>query len=86
MNVWKQLKLNFLKKKQLEAELTALKEEVQGNFYYQQLDTDKERRVYLQFVNGLSKRMQVIDIDSVNDEIYSRVYFLSLMIIQNFIG
>ncbi len=39
------------------------------------MDTDKERRVYLQFVNGLSKRMQVIDIDSVNDEIYSRVYF-----------
>ncbi|WP_242513108.1 transglutaminase domain-containing protein [Streptococcus suis] len=69
-------KIEFSKeKKQLEAELTALKEEVQGNFYYQQLDTDKERRVYLQFVNGLSKRMQVIDIDSVNDEIYSRVYF-----------
>ncbi|HFI0461314.1 TPA: hypothetical protein ACGO2S_001047 [Streptococcus suis] len=70
------VKIEFSKeKKQLEAELTALKEEVQGNFYYQQLDTDKERRVYLQFVNGLSKRMQVIDIDSVNDEIYSRVYF-----------
>lgn len=69
-------KVEFSKeKKQLEAELTALKEEVQGNFYYQQLDTDKERHVYLQFVNGLSKRMQVIDIDSVNDEIYSRVYF-----------
>lgn len=80
-------KIEFSKeKKQLEAELTALKEEVQGNFYYQQLDTDKERRVYLQFVNGLSKWMQVIDIDSVNDEIYSRVYFLSLMIIQNFTG
>ncbi|MFX3895607.1 transglutaminase, partial [Streptococcus suis] len=40
-----------------------------------QLATDKERRVYLQFDNGLSKRMQVIDIESVNDEIYSRVYF-----------
>lgn len=61
-------------KKQLEAELTNLKEEAQRNFYYQQLGTDKERRIYLQFVNGLKKRTQVIEIDSTNEESYARVY------------
>lgn len=61
-------------KKQLEAELESLKEEVQKNFYYQQLATEKERRIYLQFVNGLKKRTQVIDIDLANEENYVQVY------------
>ncbi|MBF0786375.1 MULTISPECIES: transglutaminase domain-containing protein [unclassified Streptococcus] len=61
-------------KKQLEAELINVKEEVQKNFYYQQLATEKERRIYLQFVNGLKKRAQVIDIESTNEENYVQVY------------
>ncbi|HEM3577078.1 TPA: transglutaminase [Streptococcus suis] len=62
-------------KKELEAELRQLEKEVAGNFYFQQLDTDKERRVYLQFVNGLRKRENTIELDSVNQELYTRVYF-----------
>ncbi|HFI0143801.1 TPA: transglutaminase domain-containing protein [Streptococcus suis] len=62
-------------KKELEAELRQLEKEVAGNFYFQQLDTDKERRVYLQFVNGLRKRENTIEIDTVIQETYTRVYF-----------
>ncbi|HFU3730244.1 TPA: transglutaminase domain-containing protein [Streptococcus suis] len=62
-------------KKELEAELRQLEKEVASNFYFQQLDTDRERRVYLQFVNGLRKRENTIEIDSVIQEIYTRVYF-----------
>lgn len=62
-------------KKELESELRQLEKEVAGNFYFQQLDTDKERRVYLQFVNGLRKRENTIELDSVNQELYTRVYF-----------
>lgn len=62
-------------KKELEAELRQLEKEVASNFYFQQLDTDRERRVYLQFVNGLRKRESRIEIDSVNQETYTRVYF-----------
>ncbi|MGQ7337744.1 hypothetical protein ACTGY2_01760 [Streptococcus suis] len=45
-----------MKKEELEQELLAMKEEAINHFYFQQLDTDKERRVYLQFVNGLRKK------------------------------
>ncbi|HFI0420814.1 TPA: transglutaminase domain-containing protein [Streptococcus suis] len=62
-------------KKELEAELRQLEKEVASNFYFQQLDTDRERRVYLQFVNGLRKRENTIELDSVNQELYTRVYF-----------
>ncbi|HFI0344681.1 TPA: transglutaminase domain-containing protein [Streptococcus suis] len=62
-------------KKELESELRQLEKEVAGNFYFQQLDTDKERRVYLQFVNGLRKRENTIELASVNQELYTRVYF-----------
>ncbi|HFI0715157.1 TPA: transglutaminase domain-containing protein [Streptococcus suis] len=62
-------------KKELESELRQLEKEVAGNFYFQQLDTDKERRVYLQFVNGLRKRENTIEIDTVIQETYTRVYF-----------
>lgn len=68
-------KIEFSKEKATRSRINSIKRRGSRKFYYQQLDTDKERRVYLQFVNGLSERMQVIDIDSVNDEIYSRVYF-----------
>ncbi|MDG3132410.1 transglutaminase [Streptococcus suis] len=72
---WEAIQMEFSKdKKQVENELAVLKEEVQGNFHYQQLDTEKGRRVYLQFVNGLNKRQEVIDIDTVHEEIYTRVY------------
>ncbi|MGQ7461483.1 transglutaminase domain-containing protein [Streptococcus suis] len=64
-----------VKKEELEQELLTIKEEAINLFYFQQLDTDKERRVYLQFVNGLRKKEETIDIDSVNEEIYTRVYF-----------
>lgn len=64
-----------VKKEELEQELLTIKEEAINHFYFQQLDTDKERRVYLQFVNGLRKKEDTIDIDSVNEEIYTRVYF-----------
>lgn len=72
----KDLQFEFVQeKKEREAELSALREEVAGNFYFQELDTDRERRVYLQFVNGLRKRESRIEIDSVNQETYTRVYF-----------
>lgn len=72
----KDLQFEFVQeKKEREAESSALREEVAGNFYFQELDTDRERRVYLQFVNGLRKRESRIEIDSVNQEIYTRVYF-----------
>lgn len=64
-----------VKKEEVEQELLAMKEGAINHFYFQQLDTDKERRVYLQFVNGLRKKEDTIDIDSVNEEIYTRVYF-----------
>lgn len=72
---WNNLQIELSpEKKKIEAELTALEEQVQGNFYYQQLDTDAERRVYLQFVNGLEKLQASIDIDSVDEETYTRAY------------
>lgn len=45
-----------VKQEELEQELLTIKEEAINHFYFQQLDTDKERRVYLQFVNGLRKK------------------------------
>ncbi|HFI0352298.1 TPA: transglutaminase domain-containing protein [Streptococcus suis] len=65
----------FQKDSQLEAELEKLKEEVRVNYYYQQLDSDQERRVYLQFVNGLKKGEKTITIDTEEEEVYTRVYF-----------
>ncbi|HEL9630875.1 TPA: transglutaminase [Streptococcus suis] len=65
----------FLKDSQLEAELEKLKEEVRVNYYFQQLDSDQERRVYLQFVNGLKKGEKTITIDTEEEEVYTRVYF-----------
>lgn len=65
----------FQKDSQLEAELEKLKAETQANYYYQQLDSEQERRVYLQFVNGLKKGEKTIAIDTEDEEIYTRVYF-----------
>ncbi|MGQ7374048.1 transglutaminase domain-containing protein [Streptococcus suis] len=65
----------FLKDSQLEAEIGKLKEEVRVNYYYQQLDSDQERRVYLQFVNGLKKGEKTITLDTEEEEVYTRVYF-----------
>ncbi len=62
-------------KEAFEKELKAIESEAEKLFYYQQLDTEMERRVYLQFVNGLQKRQYSIEIDSVSEEIYTRVYF-----------
>ncbi|HFU4463224.1 TPA: transglutaminase domain-containing protein [Streptococcus suis] len=65
----------FQKDSQLEAELEKLKAETQANYYYQQLDSEQERRVYLQFVNGLKKGEKTITIDTEDEEVYTRVYF-----------
>lgn len=59
----------------IEKELQDLQEQVANYFYYQQLDTDEERRVYLQLANGMRKFAEEIAIDPVTDEVYTRAYF-----------
>ncbi len=61
--------------KVLENELQQMREEVADYFYYQQLDTDEERRVYLQLANGLRTFKQQITIDRVDHETYTRAFF-----------
>ncbi|WJQ85908.1 transglutaminase domain-containing protein [Streptococcus parasuis] len=61
--------------KVLENELQQMREEVADNFYYQQLDTNEERRVYLQLANGLRTFKQQITIDRVDEETYTRAFF-----------
>lgn len=60
--------------KVLENELQQMKEQVADYFYYQQLDTDEERRVYIQLANGLRTFKQQITIDRVDDETYTRIF------------
>lgn len=61
-------------KQQYEKELSAIREEVKDNFYFQQLATEEEKRLYLQVVKGMKGLETSIKIGDIDAEGMTRAY------------